>query len=192
MQSKYVSAPCAPPYLIASPSPQPVQGVGREFALLAASSNQKKLAPRRVKLFSCGILVLIARHRAQPSIPQRVTKVVCFALLWLPQPSRGNFWPSHRRAKYVYTTRREQAQTRAQARARAQAKARTQVMGKFPYTHNLGFGLRLSSSLSSSFSLATTAQKSQFRTQIKIIESKCSNGSSSMVNALQTGLRSTR
>lgn len=110
MQSKYVSAPCAPPHLIASPSQASSKGLaGREFALLAASSNQKKLAPRRVKLFSCGILVLIARHRAQPSIPQRVTKVVCIALL--PQPSRGNFWPSHRRAKYVYTNRPKQAQT---------------------------------------------------------------------------------
>jgi len=35
-------------------------------------------------------------------------------------------------------------------------------MGKFPYTHNLGLGLR------------AEEEKTQFRTQIKIIESKCS------------------
>lgn len=107
MLSKYVSAPCvastSAPLLPLSLINPPL--VGKTF--LAASSNQKELAPRRVKLFSCGILVLIARHSSSATInPREFPK----SLLMLPEPSRGNFWPSHRRAKYVYIDRGGQSQ----------------------------------------------------------------------------------
>lgn len=96
--------PCCPLSLINPPL------VGKTF--LAASSNQKELAPRRVKLFSCGILVLIARHSSSATInPREFPKsLLMLMLLLLPEPSRGNFWPSHRRAKYVYIDRGGQSQ----------------------------------------------------------------------------------
>lgn len=63
MCCQHLSSPRAP--LI----DQPPALVGKTF--LAASSNQNELAPRRVKLFSCGILVLIARHSSSATINPR-------------------------------------------------------------------------------------------------------------------------
>lgn len=175
--------PCCPLSLINPPL------VGKTF--LAASSNQKELAPRRVKLFSCGILVLIARHNSSATInPREFPKsLLMLLLLLLPEPSRGNFWPSHRRAKYVYIDRGGQSQNSSHGKISVHTQFGVWLTPQLQLQLQPQLQLRPGCDLATAWA---TAQKSQFRTQIKIIESKCSNGSSSMVNALQTGLRSTR